>query len=109
MALAVAREVIAILATGQYQQRSAELGSHMLTRLREEAPPIVKEVRGRGLWAGVEVHEQYAPVRPRCEAALEAGVIVKDTHATTIRLAPPLMISKEDLDHGIDVILKVLS
>ncbi len=109
LALAVAREVIAILATGHYQQRSAELGSHMLTRLREEAPPIVKEVRGRGLWAGVEVHEQYAPVRPRCEAALEAGVIVKDTHATTIRLAPPLMISKQDLDHGIDVILKVLS
>ncbi len=109
LALALGREVVAILATGQYQQRSAEMGAHMLKRLREEAPPIVKEVRGRGLWAGVEVHEQYAPVRPRCEAALEAGVIVKDTHSTTIRLAPPLMISQEDLDHGIDVILKVLS
>jgi ornithine--oxo-acid transaminase len=57
----------------------------------------------------VEVHEQFAPVRPRCEAALDLGVIVKDTHATTMRLAPPLSISREDLDHGIDVVLKVLA
>ena len=67
------------------------------------------EVRGRGLWAGVQVHEQYAPVRPRCEQALAQGVIVKDTHATTLRLAPPLMISREDLDQGIDVVLEVLA
>lgn len=108
LALAIAREVIALLATGEYQQRSAELGAHMLQRLTHEAPGTVREVRGRGLWAGVEVHEQFAPVRPRCEAALDLGVIVKDTHATTMRLAPPLTISREDLDHGIDVVLKVL-
>jgi ornithine--oxo-acid transaminase len=108
LALAIAREVLAILATGEYQQRSTELGAHMLQRLREEAPGSVQEVRGAGLWAGVQVHEQYAPVRPRCEAALAEGVIVKDTHHTTMRLAPPLSISREDLDHGIDVILKVL-
>ncbi len=108
LALAIAREVIAILATGEYQQRSTELGAHMLQRLREEAPASVQEVRGAGLWAGVQVHEQYAPVRPRCEAALAEGVIVKDTHHTTMRLAPPLSISREDLDRGIDVILKVL-
>lgn len=107
-ALAIAREVIAILATGEYQQRSAELGQHMLDRLTSEAPATVREVRGRGLWAGVEVHEQYAPVRPRCEVALDLGVIVKDTHSTTMRLAPPLTISRDDLDHGIDVVLKVL-
>ncbi len=107
-ALAIGREVIRVLATGEYQRRSAELGTHMLDRLRAEAPASVAEVRGRGLWAGVQVHEQYAPVRPRCEAALDLGVIVKDTHATTLRLAPPLSISQEDLDHGIDVILKVL-
>jgi ornithine--oxo-acid transaminase len=107
-ALAIAREVIRVLATGEYQRLSAELGAHMLTRLRAEAPASVAEIRGRGLWAGVQVHEQYAPVRPRCEAALELGVIVKDTHATTLRLAPPLSISRDDLDHGIDIILKVL-
>ncbi len=107
-ALAIAREVIAMLADGEYQQRSTELGAHMLQRLREEAPPTVAEVRGRGLWAGVQVHDQYAPVRPRCEIALHEGVIVKDTHATTLRLAPPLTIDMHDLDHGIDVVLKVL-
>jgi len=107
-ALAIAREVIRVLATGEYQRLSAELGAHMLTRLRAEAPASVAEIRGRGLWAGVQVHKQYAPVRPRCEAALELGVIVKDTHATTLRLAPPLSISRDDLDHGIDIILKVL-
>ena len=109
LALAVAREVIAMLRTGEYQQRSRELGDHMLQRLREQAPDSVAEVRGRGLWAGVQVHEQYAPVRPRCEQALAQGVIVKDTHATTLRLAPPLMISREDLDQGIDVVLEVLA
>ena len=109
LALAIAREVIAMLGTGEYQRRSAELGEHMLQRLTGEAPATVREVRGRGLWAGVEVHEQFAPVRPRCEAALDLGVIVKDTHATTMRLAPPLTISREDLDHGIDVVLKVLA
>lgn len=107
-ALAIAREVIAMLATGEYQQRSAELGEYMLHRLREEAPPTVAEVRGRGLWAGVQVHDQYAPVRPRCEIALHEGVIVKDTHATTLRIAPPLTIERDDLDRGIDVVLKVL-
>lgn len=108
LALAIGREVIAMLDTGEYQQRSAELGDHMLQRLRNEVPATVREVRGMGLWAGIEVHEQYAPVRPACMAALEQGVIVKDTHSTTMRLAPPLVISKQDLDHGIDVILKVL-
>ena len=108
-ALAIAREVIVLLATGEYQRRSAELGEHMLSRLRSEAPASVAEIRGRGLWAGVQVAAEYAPVRPRCEQALELGVIVKDTHATTLRLAPPLTIASDDLDHGLDVILKVLS
>jgi ornithine--oxo-acid transaminase len=108
-ALAIAREVIVLLATGEYQRRSAELGEHMLERLRTEAPPSIAEIRGRGLWAGVQVRAEYSPVRPRCERAMELGLIVKDTHATTLRLAPPLTISHEDLDHGIDVILKVLS
>jgi ornithine--oxo-acid transaminase len=108
-ALAIAREVIVLLATGEYQRRSAELGEHLLERLRTEAPPSIAEIRGRGLWAGVQVRAEYSPVRPRCERAMELGLIVKDTHATTLRLAPPLTISHEDLDHGIDVILKVLS
>lgn len=109
LALAVAREVIAMLTDGSLQQRSAELGRHMLSRLRNEAPASVAEIRGRGLWAGVEVKPEYAPVRPRCEAALAEGVIVKETHATTLRLAPPIVIEAADLDRGLDVILSVLN
>lgn len=109
LALAVAREVIAMLGEGTIQERAAELGAHMLTRLRAEAPATVKDVRGRGLWAGVEVFAEYAPARPRSERALANGVIVKETHDTTLRLAPPLTISAEDLDHGLDVVLDALA
>jgi ornithine--oxo-acid transaminase len=109
LALAVAREVVSILRTGELQQRSARLGEHLLRRLRDQAPPPVAQVRGRGLWAGVEVHPQHAPVRRAAERALADGVIVKDTHDTTLRLAPPLVIEEADLDHGIDVVLHALA
>ena len=59
-ALAIAREVIVLLATGEHQRRSAELGEHMLSRLRSEAPASIAEIRGRGLWAGVQVAAEYA-------------------------------------------------
>lgn len=108
LALAVGRAAIALLRTGGMQARSTELGTHMNARLTAEAPSSVKEVRGIGLWAGVEVHPQYAPVRPAALQALAEGVIVKDTHATTLRLAPPIVIDKTDLDRGLDVILAAL-
>ncbi len=108
LALAVGREVVAMLAEGEMQQRSVELGEHMRNRLLQNAPESIREVRARGMWAGVEVHPQYAPVRPRCDAMLRDGVIVKDTHETTLRLAPPLTIEVEDLDRGLDVILAAL-
>jgi ornithine--oxo-acid transaminase len=108
-ALAIGREVIDMLRTGEYQQRALHLGDHMLKRLRSEAPVTVNEVRGRGLWAGVVMAQQYAPARPRCEAALAKGLIVKETHATTLRLAPPIVIEESDLDHGVDVVLEVLA
>ncbi|MEI2718374.1 MAG: ornithine--oxo-acid transaminase [Candidatus Nanopelagicales bacterium] len=108
LALAVGRAAIALLRTGGMQARSTELGTHMNARLTAEAPSSVKEVRGIGLWAGVEVHPQYAPVRPAALQALAEGVIVKDTHATTLRLAPPIVIDKPDLDRGLDVILAAL-
>lgn len=108
LAMAIGREVVAMLAEGEIQQRSRELGDHLLGRLRAEAPASVREIRGRGLWAGIETTVDAGPARPRCERALALGVIAKETHATTIRLAPPLVIERDDLDHGIDVVLEVL-
>ncbi len=108
LAAAVGREVVAMLATGEYQRRSAELGEHLLGRLRAEAPPTVREVRGLGLWAGVELVPEAGPARDRCYRLIGDGVLVKDTHETTIRLAPPLSIEASDLDWALDRILKVL-
>jgi ornithine--oxo-acid transaminase len=106
LALAVAREVVALLRTGEMQQRSTELGAKMLRRLRDGAPDSVREVRGRGLWAGVEVREEYGPVRPAAMRALENGVIAKDTQTHTLRIAPPVVIEEDDLMHGVDVVLE---
>ncbi len=100
LACAVAREVIAMLSTGEFQERSAKLGTHMHDRLNALPATVVREVRGRGLWAGVEFTELSG--RDVSERLMAAGVLAKDTHTTTIRLAPPLMISQEDLDFALD-------
>ena len=97
---AIAREVIAMLNTGEFQERSAKLGTHMHDRLNTLPASAVREVRGRGLWAGVEFTELSG--REVSERLMAAGVLAKDTHGTTIRLAPPLMISQDDLDWAID-------
>ena len=100
LACAVAREVIAMLATGEFQERSAKLGAHMHDRLNALPQSRVRDVRGRGLWAGVEFASLSG--RDACEKLADRGVLAKDTHGSTIRLAPPLVISEEDLDWAID-------
>jgi len=106
LACAIAREVIAMLATGEYQERSAKLGAHLHNRLRDLPDGEVRQVRGRGLWAGVEFTRLSG--RKACERLAERRVLAKDTHGSTIRLAPPLVISEEDLDWGIDQLEEVL-
>jgi ornithine--oxo-acid transaminase len=105
LACAVGREVIAMLATGEFQERSAKLGAHMHDRLSALPESAVREVRGRGLWAGVEFAS--LPGREACERLAERGVLAKDTHGTTIRLAPPLVIEQQDLDRALDLIEEV--
>ena len=109
LACAIGREVLAILRTGELQERSRVLGEKMLARLRDANLPAIHEVRGLGLWAGVELVDAAGPARGYCERMLERGVIVKDTHASTLRLAPPLVIKESDLDLALDTILGVLS
>jgi ornithine--oxo-acid transaminase len=102
LACAVGREVVALLATGEYQERSARLGAHMHARLLALPSGVVRQVRGRGLWAGVEFAS--LPGRVACERLAARGILAKDTHGTTIRLAPPLVISEQDLDWALDQI-----
>lgn len=108
LAVAVGRAVVALMVEGEIQQRALELGDHLHSRLRTEAPTSVLEIRGRGLWAGIETSPESGPARTRCEQALARGVIVKETQSTTMRLSPPLIVEKPDLDFGIDVVLESL-
>jgi len=107
LACAIGIAVLDLVATGEYQERSRILGDHMHARLRDElAPGIVREVRGVGLWAGIEFEPTAGTARSYGEKLLERGVIAKDTHTYTLRLAPPLVIEKHDLDHAIDALIE---
>jgi ornithine--oxo-acid transaminase len=106
LACAVGREVVAMLRTGEYQARSAVLGGHMHARLAALPSGVVRATHGRGLWAGVEFAS--LPGREVCERLAAHGVLAKETHGTMIRLAPPLTISQEDLDWGLDRLEDVL-
>lgn len=110
LACAVALEVIAMLRTGEYQQRATELGDHLHRELNLlVGGGAVTAVRGRGLWAGVDIDPAHGTGRQISEKLMELGVLVKDTHGSTIRIAPPLVISKEDLDWGLDQLRSVLA
>ncbi|MBO0802851.1 MAG: ornithine--oxo-acid transaminase [Nocardiopsaceae bacterium] len=102
LACAVAREVIAMLRSGEYQSRSATLGESFHARLASLASsaPEISSVTGRGLWAGVTFGSLSG--RAVCERLASLGVLAKETHGSTIRLAPPLVISPEDLSWGLD-------
>ncbi|MFD9457673.1 ornithine--oxo-acid transaminase [Streptomyces sp. NPDC059985] len=110
LACAVALEVVAMLRSGEYQQRAAELGDHLHRELNLlVGGGAVTAVRGRGLWAGVDIDPARGTGREISERLMELGVLVKDTHGSTIRIAPPLVISKEDLDWGLDQLRTVLA
>ena len=100
LACAVAREVIAMLRTGEFQQRSRELGDAHARAAVRAAPNLVRAVHGRGLWAGVEFTS--LPGREACERLAARGLLAKDTHGTAIRLAPPLVITNGELDWAMD-------
>jgi ornithine--oxo-acid transaminase len=107
LACAIGLEVVDMLATGELQQRSAHLGRHLAQRLGELPPDRVESVRCRGLWAGVDLVGRTG--REVCERLLERGVLCKDTHGATVRIAPPLTIDAGDLDWGLDVLAAVLA
>jgi ornithine--oxo-acid transaminase len=98
LAAAVGREVIRLVASGVYQRRSAELGARFLADLRAARLPGVSGLRGRGLWIGIDIAAD-APFSARevCKRLLAEGVLAKDAHEHTIRLAPPLVVDEADL------------
>jgi ornithine--oxo-acid transaminase len=83
-------------------ERSRVLGASMLERLRAIKSPALKAVRGLGLWVGAEIDPQIGSARTACERLLAKGVLSKETHDTVVRLAPPLVIARDDLDFALD-------
>jgi ornithine--oxo-acid transaminase len=102
LACAVGRTVVRLLATGEYQARARALGTRLHERLAELVGRGVTGVRGVGLWAGVDVDPALGTGRQECEALASRRVLAKDTHGSTIRLAPPIVISEAQLEHGLD-------
>jgi ornithine--oxo-acid transaminase len=101
LACAVGRAVVALLETGEYQERARVLGERMHARLASMVGNGVTAVRGAGLWAGIDVDPSLGTGRDVCEALAARGVLAKDTHGSTIRLAPPLVIAEEDLEFAL--------
>jgi ornithine--oxo-acid transaminase len=109
LAAAVGLEALHVIRDERLVERSRELGAHMLKRLRAIRNPALKEVRGRGLWAGAEIDPKIVSARVVCERLLAAGVLSKETHRTVVRLAPPLVIARQDLDTALDRFEEVLA
>jgi len=109
LACAVGIEVLDMLRTGEFQRRSAELGAWLIGALRDAGIPQVAEVRGRGLWVGIVLRPDAGTARASCERLMTQGVLAKDTHETTIRLAPPLVVERHDLEWALERIEGVLA
>ncbi|MFP7761942.1 ornithine--oxo-acid transaminase [Marisediminicola sp. LYQ85] len=109
LAAAVGSAVVALLATGEPQRRAAMLGARLDERLRALVGRGVLAVRTAGLWAGIDIDPALATGRHVCERLLERGVLAKDTHGSTIRLAPPIVVEEADLDWAIDQLEAVLA
>jgi Ornithine/acetylornithine aminotransferase len=103
---AVARAALRVLVDENLVDRSAQMGAHLRELLASIKSSNIREVRGRGLWIGIELN---SAARPFCEALLREGVLCKETHDRVLRIAPPLVISLDDVDWAYQRIRKVLA
>ncbi len=106
---AVALEALKVLVDERMIENSARLGAHFLSRLRTIKSRWIKEIRGRGLWIGLELEPAAGGARRFCEALAEKGLLCKETHENTIRFAPPLVISLEELDWAFEHVAAVFA
>ena len=109
LACAVANAALDVLVDENLIENSAQLGAYLLERTQSLNSPHINEVRGRGLWIGIELKHEAGGARRFCERVQEEGLLCKETHEHTIRLAPPLVITKDELDKCIEVLGRVLN
>jgi len=108
LAAAVAFEAISVLGEEKLSERSKELGAYFIEKLRSLDTPLIKDIRGRGLFIGMEIDPAKATARAVCEELLRNSILSKETHDTVVRFAPPLIITKEELDWAFERIKNVL-
>ena len=109
LAAAIGLEALNILVEDELPQRSAAMGAYLADQLLQIETPLIREVRGRGLFIGVEIDPALCSARQVCEMLMERGLLSKETHETVVRLAPPLIISQEEVDWAITQIREVLA
>jgi len=109
LAAAVARAALRVIREEKLAERSLQLGEYFMEQLSEIPSPHVKDVRGKGLLIGIELHERAGGARRFCEALQEKGILAKETHDNVIRFAPPLVIDKETIDWALVPIREVLN
>ncbi len=106
---AVAREALKVLIEERMVERSAELGEYFMEKIRAIGSDHVETVRGKGLWIGIVLKESAGGARRFCEALQDEGMLCKETHETVIRVAPPLTVTKDDIDWAVSKLEKVLT
>jgi len=109
LAAAVAREALKVLVDERLVENSAALGEYFLERLKTIRSRWIKEIRGKGLWIGVELVPAAGGARRFCEALRDKGMLCKETHVHTIRFAPPLNVTREELDWALERIVAVFA
>lgn len=108
LAAAVGSAVVGLLTTGEYQERARVMGARLATRLERPVGSGVVAVRSAGRWAGIDIDPSLATGRQVCELLMSHGGLAKDTHGSTICLAPPIVITAEDFDFAVDQLEAVL-
>ena len=108
LAAAIGLEALDIIVEDDLSATSAETGNYLIGKLRDLNSAAVREVRGRGLFVGIEIDPAHANARQICEDLMEKGVLSKETHETVVRLAPPLIITREQIDWAVEQIREVL-
>jgi ornithine--oxo-acid transaminase len=106
---AVAREALKILVDEHLIERAAELGDYLVGRLHQIDSPHIQEIRAKGLWVGIVLKPEARGARRFCEALMERGMLCKETHWNVIRLAPPLVITRQEIDWALERLAQVLS
>jgi ornithine aminotransferase len=109
LAAAVGLEALRVIQDEKLAERSAELGAYLLQEALGLRHPAIRAVRGRGLWVGIDLDPAIAPARAVCETLARRGVLSKETHETVIRLAPPLTITREEIDLGVAALRDALN